>query len=119
MQPAPPETAEGHSPFYKDVIGDALVIGGVAAGVVSFVEYRGALGKLDDADHAPTLGDYKSDVSDAHDKRQLSLILAGGSIALIGAGVVKYALHAKGESHRVALVPTTDGGGLVTWSGGF
>jgi hypothetical protein len=119
MQPPPPApTVQAHSPFYKDILGDVLVVGGVAAGVVSFVEYRGALGKLDDAEKAPTLIDYNNDVSDAHDKRRLSLILAGGSIALIGAGVVKYALHSSGESHRVALVPTTSGG-LVTWSGGF
>lgn len=117
QQPLPP-VAEGHSPFYKDILGDALVVGGVAAGVVSFVEYRGALAKLDDADHAATLVNYDSDVSDAHDKRRLSLILAGGSIALIGAGVVRFALHSHGESHRVALVPTSSGG-LVTWSGGF
>jgi hypothetical protein len=46
------------------------------------------------------------------------LILAGGSVALIGAGVLRYSLRSGTETRRVALVPMQSGG-LITWSGGF
>lgn len=119
VAPPPAATITTKRPFYRDVLGDVLVVGGVAAGVVSFVEYRGATSDLDDAEAAPTLAEYNDLVSSAHDKRNLSLAFAGGSAVLLVAGVVRYAMHGGGETRTaVAVVPTTSGG-LVTWSGGF
>jgi hypothetical protein len=114
----PTATVTVKKPFYKDIIGDVLVVGGVAVGVVSFIQYRGALGKLDDAENATTLETYDAALTDARDMRKISLILAGGSVALIGAGVLRYSLRSGTETRRVALVPMQSGG-LITWSGGF
>lgn len=117
--PAPVATITTKRPFYRDVLGDVLVLGGVAAGVVSFVEYRGAVSDLDDAERAPSLSAYNDLVASAHDKRNLSLVIASGSAVLLVAGVVRFAMHGGGETRTtVALVPTTTGG-LITWSGGF
>lgn len=114
----PTATVTVKKPFYKDILGDVLVVGGVAAGVVSFIEYRGAVSKLDDAEHATLLDDYETSLDQAHDKRQLSLILAGGSVVLVGAGVLRYAMRSGTETRRVAIVPTSSGG-FITWTGGF
>jgi hypothetical protein len=114
----PTATVTVKKPFYKDILGDVLVVGGVAAGVVSFVEYRGATSALDDAENATLLDDYEASLDEAHDKRTLSLILAGGSVVLVGAGVLRYAMHSGTETRRVAIVPTRSGG-LITWTGGF
>jgi hypothetical protein len=114
----PMATVTVKKPFYKDILGDVLVVGGVAAGVVSFIEYRGATSALDDAENATLLDDYEASLDEAHDKQRLSLILAGGSVVLVGAGVLRYAMHSGTETRAVAIVPTRSGG-LITWTGGF
>lgn len=113
-QPAP---AKHH--WYADPLGDALVITGVAAAVGSVVMYRGAQSDLDKAVGAQSLGGYR-DFHDQAEKKQLyTFVLGGAGIALISAGVIRYALHGRHkEAAGVALVPG-NGGGLVTWSGGF
>ncbi len=105
-------------PWYKDVLGDALVLSGIAAGAVSIVMYSGARSSLEDAESAATLDEYERDVSDAKDKRMYAVILAGGSAVLIGAGILRYKLRDTGEARGVAIAPTR-GGGFVTWTGGF
>lgn len=120
MQPAPQPvvTVGGGKPWYKDALGDALLVSGLAAGAVSIVMYTGARSTLDDAEMAPSLDEYDSLKQDAEDKRMYAVILAGGSAVLITAAVLRYKLRDKGEARGVALTPTK-GGGLITWSGGF
>lgn len=113
-----PSATVSAKPWYKDVLGDALVLSGIAAGAVSIVMYTGARSSLDDAESAATLDDYESNVADAKDKRTYSLVLAGGSAVLIGAGILRYKLRDKGEARGVAIAPTR-GGGFITWTGGF
>jgi tetratricopeptide (TPR) repeat protein len=117
--PPPVATITTKRPFYRDVLGDVLVIGGAAAGVVSFVEYRGAVNDLDDAESAPSLTAYNDLVAQAHDKRNLSLAIAGGSAVLLITGVVRFAMHGGGETRAAVAVVPTSTGGLITWSGGF
>jgi len=108
------------SPFYKDKVGDVLVVGGVAAGVVGLVMWRGAVGDLDDAEKASTLDGYNDKVDSAHSKRTISVIAGAAGAALVTVGIVRFVTHGKKkqETARVGLVPTTDGG-LVTWLGRF
>jgi hypothetical protein len=112
------DTGGGPKPWYKDVLGDVLLVGGVATGVGSVVMYTGARSKLDDAEGAPSLAEYNSLVDDAKSQRTMSLVLAGGSAVLITAAIIRYKLRDKGETRTVAVTPT-NGGGLITWSGGF
>lgn len=118
-KPAPVATITTKRPFYRDVLGDVLVLGGVAVGVVSFIEYRGALADLDEAERADNINAYNDLVGSAHDKRKITLVLAGGSVMLVAAGVLRFAIHGGGETRtKVAVIPTSSGG-LITWSGGF
>lgn len=117
-RPPPARPARGGSGWYTDVLGDALVVGGVAAGAISFVMYRRARADLDVAEDAASIDQYQDLVDRAHDRRTYAVLLAGGSAVLIGAGLLRYALRDSGETRGVAVVPSA-GGGLVTWSGGF
>lgn len=121
LPPSPMPTSMdsgGAKPWYKDVLGDVLLVGGVAVGVGSVVMYTGARAKLDDAEAAPSLAEYSSLVDDAKSQRTMSLVLAGGSAVLLTAAIIRYATRDKGETRTVAVTPT-NGGGLITWSGGF
>lgn len=119
-EPAPAViTRTTHSPWYGDVLGDALVIGGVAAAVGSIVMYRGAQSDLDGAEAATTLDGYTEYRDSAERKQLYTFVLAGTGVALVTAGVLRYALRdSRRETRGVALVPTGSGG-LITWSGGF
>ncbi|HEU4616375.1 MAG TPA: hypothetical protein VFS15_29955 [Kofleriaceae bacterium] len=120
-RPAPPAavTVTTHSPWYSDPLGDALVIGGVAATVGSILMYRSAGRELDAAEAATALDDYADHRSSAERKQLYTVALAGGGIALVTAGVIRYALRdSRREARAVAIVPGA-GGGLITWSGGF
>ena len=119
--PPPVEVSAGtrRSPWYRDKVGDALVIGGVAAGVVGLVMYTGASSALDDAEASGNIDRYRQLVDDASTKRTYAVVLFAGGGALVAAGVTHYVLHRRGKHEaRLGMVPTR-GGGLVTWSGGL
>ncbi len=119
-EPAPAiVTRTTHSPWYRDVVGDVLVLGGVAATVGSIVMYRGAQSDLDSAEAATSLDSY-TELRDGAERKQLyTFVLAGTGVALVTAGMLRYALRdSRRETRGVASVPTGSGG-LITWSGGF
>jgi tetratricopeptide (TPR) repeat protein len=116
--PAPKDQGRASEPFYKDIIGDALVGGGIACAAAGGFMYMQALAKLDDAEKAPTYPEQQALVDSAHQKRTLALVLGGGGVALIGSGLVKYMLHGRESAGSVAIVPTGRGS-FVTWSRRF
>ena len=108
-----------HSPWYRDPLGDALVITGVGATIASVLVFRSAQNDLDAAEQAQFLADYEQHHTDAERKELYTWILAGTGIALVSAGVLRYVTRdSRRESRSVSFVPTHDGG-LITWSGGF
>jgi len=115
----PPAPVASTSHWYGDVLGDALVAGGIVAVVGGGIEYKSARSSIDDAANATTLDQYNKSVDDGHSKRTVSLILGGAGAALIAGGLVHYMFHGKhAETHGVAVVPTA-GGGMITWTGGL
>jgi hypothetical protein len=117
IQPAPaPQPQE--SPWYRDSVGDALVGGGIVAGVIALVMYRSALSDLDAANIATTYPDQTKLYDQAQTSRTFALVFGAGGLALVGAGLFHYVVHDRGERAHIAVVPAT-GGALVTWSGGF
>lgn len=117
--PPRPERRTERTPWYKDPLGDTLVIGGTLAVVGGIVMYSGARADLDDAEAAPTHADYQSLVDDAKSKRTFSVVLLGGGAALVGAGITRYVLRGGGSSgQQVGVVPTR-GGGFVSFGGSF
>jgi hypothetical protein len=117
VEPAPVPVAH-HRSWYTDVLGDALVVGGIGAAAASYFVYASALDDLDRGEHAVSLDDYDKLVDNAHSKRTYAVILAGSGLTLIAAGILRYATRDTGDEKGVALVPTQHGG-LITWSGGF
>lgn len=119
VEPPPPPEPAARAPFYTDVIGDALVAGGVVAEVVAIVFYSKARSDLDSAEAATTLTGYDGLVDDAHGARTTAVIFAAAGGALVIGGIVKYVLRGDArESSAVGLVPAA-GGGLVTWGARF
>jgi tetratricopeptide (TPR) repeat protein len=110
------------TPWYKDKLGDGLVLGGVVASVIGLVQYRSALSDLDEAEDrasTTTLARYEELVDGAGSKRTTALLLAGAGGALIAAGVVRFVLvEGNTETRNVAIAPAR-GGGVVTYGGSF
>ena len=110
--------ARAESPWYKDVLGDALVIGGVAATLGGVIVYRGAVSDLDAAEDSDDLARYQELVDHAKSRRTMSLVFIGGGAALVTAGVLRYLLRDPDSERGVAIAPTHQGG-VVTWGGRF
>jgi len=122
-QPAPPPVVVApatQSPWYKDPVGGALVVTGVASAVIGLALYTGARSDLDAAEDAPNLAEYDDLVDRARSRRTYSVVLVGGGALLIGAGVARYMLRGgdNREAQRIGLVPV-ERGGLVTFGGSF
>ncbi len=118
--PAPPAAASPDSAvWYRDKLGDGLVLAGVTAAIVGLVEYRSAVSDLDDAEKTTMVTRYFELVGEAHDKRTTALVLTGVGSLLIAGGVVHYALRDRGAEVRGVAVAPAPGGGLVTYQGRF
>lgn len=117
--PAPPATVASPRAWYRDALGDGLVLAGIAAVVIGGIEYHAATSDLDNAESAGSLARYDQLVDDAHGKRTISVVLFAGGAALVGAGIVRYALHDRGRERASIAVAPAPGGGLVTIRGGF
>jgi len=115
-------TGAQRSPWYKDKLGDGLVLGGIVATVIGVVEYRGALSDLDAAEdpvRTTSLADYNQLVDSAHGKRTASVVLIGAGGALITAGILHYVLHDRATETRTVGIAPAHGGGVVTYEGSF
>jgi hypothetical protein len=117
-EPARPAETPHASAWYRDTLGDGLVVAGIASGVAGVILYQKARTDLDDAEHAGSLAQYNQLVDDAHSTRTISIVLVGGGAVFVGAGLAHYAFHGRAESHGVVVAPAR-GGGIVTWTGGF
>jgi len=105
------------APWYADYVGDGLVAGGVVAGVVGVVFYRGAHADRDDADRANDYQVFSSLVDRAHSKQTTALAFGIGAAGLVAAGVVRFVLHDEPEVTVVA--GTGASGASLVWSGRF
>lgn len=114
--PPPPPPPPEARPFYTDVVGSALVGGGVVSSVVGLVLYTSARGTLDDADAAPTYSEHERLVDDAHTKRNIGVVFGAVGVAAIGVGVWHWMKYRTESS--VTVAPSA-GGGMVSWMGRF
>jgi len=117
--PPPPPRSTARSPWYRDAVGDVLVVGGVASAVLGVLAYRVAVTDLDTAETVSSHDRYTEIVDGAHTKRLYAVALVGGGVALAGAGVLLFMLRDRStEVRRVGMVPAR-GGGLFTWTRSF
>jgi tetratricopeptide (TPR) repeat protein len=121
VNPAPrspnPELASERA-WYGDYLADALVVGGVAAGLVGLFEYRSAVQDRDRADAATEFQRYVDLVDRAHRQRTAAIAFGAAGVALVAAGGLHYVLTDRRARHAVSIGPS-DGGGVVTWTGWF
>jgi uncharacterized membrane protein YidH (DUF202 family) len=109
-------------PWYKDKLGDGLVLGGVVVTIVGLVEYGRARSDLDQAEDqtaTTNLARYQELVDSAHGKRAAAVVLIGAGGALITAGIVHYVIHDRTMETRGIGVAPAHGGGVVTYEGRF
>ncbi len=109
------------SPWYKDPLGDVLVVGGVTAGVFAFVMRSGAQSEADKAAKSGVSEDsYRDHLDKSESKEKLSLILGVTAGVLTVGGVVRYVTRSSGKKQetRVGMTPAR-GGGFVTILGRF
>lgn len=120
VRAAPPPVAapQPTPPWYADYVGDGLVAGGVVAGVVGIVLYRGALSARDDADHASDYQAFTTLVDRARSERTAAVVVGIGAAALVTAGAVHLVLHHRAPEVTVAATPGATGASVV-WSGRF
>lgn len=119
---APSARGAQPTPWYKDKLGDGLVLGGVVAGVIGLVQYRSALSDLDEAeDRSSTTTQTRYDdlVDSAHGKRTTAIVLVGASGALIAAGVVRFVLVDRNTEIRNVAIAPASGGAVVSYGGSF
>lgn len=109
--PAPPPQPEGR-PFYTDIVGSALVGGGLVSSVVGIVLYTNARGTLDDAEAAPTYSEHERLVDDARTKRNIGVVFGAVGVAAIGVGVWHWMKY---RSESSVTVAPTGSGGMVSW----
>jgi len=104
--------------WYGDYLADAMVAGGVAAGIAGIFEYHSAVQNRDRADSASNFQNYVDLIDRAHNQRTAAIVfgVAGGALAL--AGGLHYVLTERRARHAVAIGPS-QGGGVVTWTGWF
>jgi tetratricopeptide (TPR) repeat protein len=113
--PPPPPPVDKPSRF-RAILGGGLVGAGVFAAAGSVVLFASSRGDLEDAESAINYGESEAIYERAGTKRTFAVIAGGAGAALIGTGIYLYLTRDRG-SERLAIVPTTDGGALVTWSG--
>lgn len=116
--PPPPPIARRETvtlPWYRDVVGDALLGIGVIASGVGLVSYVGARSDNASAAKATAYPDRLSLLDSARDQRNVALIAGGVGGALIVAGILKFTLGEPKTETRVVVVPHAHGGTLA-WS---
>jgi hypothetical protein len=109
------------SPWYTDVLGDALTGAGVIGLGVAGYLYLDARRLADDAAAAPTLIEHDRLDAKAGDRQLQSIIVASAGAALIAGGVVRYLTRDDGSepaATSVSIAPLGRGAGVGLVLGG-
>jgi tetratricopeptide (TPR) repeat protein len=128
LPPAPPDlpdekvivVAPPPPPEKSYVVGHLLVGGGVAIGAAStllFLHGRGTINDLNSSPDYDTFTARKSSIDSAKSQQTLGAVGMAAGVALIGGGIVYYALHSA-ATETLAVTPTA-GGAAVTIGGKF
>ena len=117
IEPAPLPPKRAAAGWYTDGIGDALVLGGVAAGVVAGLSYHAALGDRDAADAASGYQRYADLFDRAQRDRELAIGGAIGGAVLVTAGIVRYVVHDRRPAERAVGIELVHGRAMLTYGG--
>jgi hypothetical protein len=115
-QPPPPR-AEGKTPWWKDPIGDALVIGGVVGlGVGGVLLYQA---KSAEDRSFESHESFQSEQDTAESRGRIGLIVTIAGAALVTGGIVRYATRSTGEERTTVSGWVAPGGGGIAAFGRF
>ena len=122
LPPPPAETPAPASPedraWWKDPVGDGLVLAGIAGLVVGGVELSAASSADSSKTNATSYTDFKKYSDQATSDGKLGVIAASAGGALVAVGVIWYATHREHHEHVVTGWLAPAGGGLAI-TGGF
>jgi hypothetical protein len=117
VAPPPPPSHEGGRAWWKDPVGDGLVLVGVGGVVFGGLKLASAASADSDKSNATSYADFQRFSDKATSDGKVGVIAAGAGGALVVLGVIWYATH-RDHEHTVTgwLGPT---GGGVAIAGGF
>jgi tetratricopeptide (TPR) repeat protein len=112
--PPPPATTRVYRPFYRDVLGDALAVGGLAGVITSGVFVVRARSAASSAgEPGRSQDEYDADWQRARDRRRVAWIAGGIGVALIAGAVVRWVTADRWREVPVDVRPTADGEGAT------
>lgn len=121
--PAEPEVvvpavlhARREAPWYRDTVGDVLLVAGVTSAVVAAVFYNSTLDAGARTKVATDIITYANARHDAESSSTIAIVSMASSLVLVGASIIHYVVHDRRQPGGVAIAPAP-GGALVTWSG--
>jgi outer membrane biosynthesis protein TonB len=106
----PPAETPGPRPWYKNPVGDGLVVGGAIGIGVGAVFLAKASSSQTAATHAQLRSDFIADLDAATSQRRIGAVALGAGAALAIGGVIVFVLDRHADSHHIAA--TTDGHAL-------
>ena len=111
--------SEDDRAWWKDPVGDGLVIVGIGGLAFGGVKLMSASKADSDKAKATSYPDFLRLQKQAHDDGQLGVIAAGAGGGLVVLGILWYATHRDHHEHQVTgwIAPT--GGGGIALTGGF
>ena len=104
---------EGRTPWWKDPLGDTLIIGGAVALGFGTVMMVSASSASSSKDTAGSYSAYQNDLNTAHDRGMYGVIGLGVGGALVVGGIVRFATHKSDDSTTVTGYVTPTGGGFA------
>lgn len=108
-----PEAGEGGHAWWKDPLGDTLVIGGVVALGFGTVMMVSASSASSSKDTAGMYSVYSDDVNTAHDRGLYGVIGLGVGGALVVGGIIRFATNKSSDHATVTGYVTPNGGGAA------
>jgi hypothetical protein len=111
--PAPPPPPEGGRAWWKNPVGDGLLVLGIAGLAVGGVELASAAGADSDKGKATTYADFKRFEQKADSDGKTGVIAAGAGGALVVISIIWYATHKSHAEHPVTGWLAPSGGGLA------
>ncbi len=113
-----PRRSDGGHAWWKDPVGDTLVIVGLGGAGVGAAFLVSASKAASDAKSASVFGDAETLQHRAHDQGQLGVIACGAGAAFLAGGIVWYATHRHHDAPAVTGWLAPSGGGIAI-AGGF
>jgi tetratricopeptide (TPR) repeat protein len=117
LAPIPPPPDRG--PWYTDVLGDALLGGGLVIGAAGGFFWLQSSSSRDDALDATAYDEYESKMDDARSQRAIAIGAFAVGGALVTGAVVRYLTRGDGSERATVAVQPASGGVVFGIAGGF